>query len=97
MTVRARIALAGVLVACSLVTGAYAPDAARADVNWTNACSGDPNPATCERLTYIADDQADRDHRDDLMWQGVWALVGLTFVVSIAPRWFAAWSWESKV
>lgn len=42
--------------ALSVFAGAIASSASAAStLTWANPCSGDPNPATCERLTWIAD------------------------------------------
>jgi hypothetical protein len=40
---------------------------------------------------------ADDEHRLDLTWWGVWALVGVALVALVAPRFMAAWGWETKV
>lgn len=58
---------------------------------WVNDCSMDLDPGVCERVTYIAEQQPDMAHRLDLIWWGIWGLVGLTLVLLIAPRWQRAW------
>jgi hypothetical protein len=62
---------------------------------WVRNDSGEPVPVTggssgpSEISGTVALSQDDRD-RMDLSWWGTWALVGLMFVLIVAPRWFSA-------
>ncbi len=63
------------------------PGLARADGPgaWTNPCSSDVSPASCERLTWLAEHQADASvlsHAD------TWALIGVVAVGLLAPGFF---------
>jgi hypothetical protein len=53
--------------------------------------------STCATSAVTANLSDDDHHRLDLMWWGVWALVGLAFVSIIAGPWFRAWGIEGKL
>jgi hypothetical protein len=53
--------------------------------------------ATCASSATTATLSDDDHHRLDLMWWGVWALVGLAFVSIIAAPWYRAWGIEGKM
>lgn len=52
---------------------------------WTNVCSADLDIATCERVQYLADNLNQTTDRLDLVWQGIWFMSGIVFVLMIAP------------
>jgi len=82
-----RLAIAvGVLVLFTMTVGAIAK--ADAPPNWTNPCSADLDVGTCERLTYIADEQARLDTEGEDTRHLVGWLVGVTLVTMFAgPFW----------
>lgn len=49
-----RVALLAVTSA-ALLLGLCTSSASAAVPTWTNACASDPNPAACERLTFLAE------------------------------------------
>lgn len=82
------------LVAVSAVVVAVAafvpPFAAAATPAFADACGGANNldPATCERLDYIASQQDLIQQGTTYAWWGVWTACGLLLVVMIAPLFF---------
>lgn len=50
--------------------------------------TGDVNENLCRVLVERI---ADQQERLDLLWWGVWAIVGLLFVLIIAEAWFRSW------
>jgi hypothetical protein len=52
---------------------------------------------TCASSATTATLSDEDHHRLDLMWWGVWALVGLAFVSIIAAPWWRAWNFEGKL
>lgn len=60
----------------------------------TGCDPADINYNLCMALT---DRMAEDSQRLQLLWWGVWALVGLTLVLLIAPLFFRAWSFEAKI
>jgi hypothetical protein len=52
---------------------------------------------TCASSATTATLSDDDHHRLDLMWWGVWALVGLALVSLIAAPWYRAWNYEGKL
>ncbi|HEY8723492.1 MAG TPA: hypothetical protein VIL92_06485, partial [Gaiellaceae bacterium] len=104
--------VAACLAACMVTLGVVVGSSAAATApSFTFDCAGDVNMAACERLTYIAGADAniaeatsaqaaalaDSSHRSDLLWQGIWAVVGLLLVVLLAPFWRSAWGLEGKL
>jgi len=69
---------------------------------WTNACTADINPASCERLSYIASELSVIDDstnetvsRTDLTWIGVWFCGGVSFGVVFGSRiWSEVRKWH---
>jgi hypothetical protein len=53
--------------------------------------------ATCASSATTATLSDEDHHRLDLMWWGVWALVGLAFISIIAVPWYRAWGIEGKL
>lgn len=63
---------------------------------WTNVCSADLDIATCERVQYLADNLPQTTDRLDLIWQGIWFMSGIVFVLMIAPLFTQAFRfWRS--
>jgi hypothetical protein len=60
----------------------------------TDCLAGDVNYNLCVVLTERV---AEQQQRLDLLWWGVWALVGLTLVLLIVPFWRAAFGHERQV
>jgi len=52
---------------------------------------------TCVNSAVEATLSDEDHHRLDLMWWGVWAIVGLTLVLLIATPWYRAWNIEGKL
>jgi hypothetical protein len=63
----------------------------------TGDCSVAFDPQTCERTQYLSDRIDNQSDQLDLAWQGIWALVGLTFVLLLAPVWNKAWGMAGKL
>lgn len=53
----------------------------------------DPAPPASGVVTLSADDA----HRLDLVWWGVWGMLGLQLILIVAPRWYQAWAFEGKL
>lgn len=54
-------------------------------VAWTNACSGDLDVATCERLTYIAEHTGNTNDAFDNLHGDLWVLIGCTCAAALVP------------
>lgn len=89
-------------VACLLIAVVVAlglPSIARASApTYTSGdCSTSPDPQTCERVQILSDNEADVGDAITLAWWGIWGLLGMSFVVILAPRWFKAWGMDKKL
>jgi hypothetical protein len=56
-----------------------------------------PGTTVTNEVLVRGDLSADDQHRLDLAWWGVWALVGLGLVALIAPLWYRAWRHEGAL
>jgi hypothetical protein len=75
--------------------------------SWVQSCtSGDVNYNLClvesEKLNYIASELStidastvDLQDHSKAVWEGVWALVGLTLILIISEQWHKVWKFLS--
>jgi hypothetical protein len=72
--------------------------ASSCDFNFPSTVGIDPaaNTVALDNTANVVALDTEDSHRLDLVWWGLWGLVGLALVSMIAERWYRAWSIESK-
>jgi hypothetical protein len=70
-----------------VVAAVIASPAVAAAPSFADACGSVNNfdYAVCERLDYLANSESEDTDKLDLVWWGVWASVGMSFVLVLSP------------
>lgn len=85
------------LLMAALAVASPTPASAATPTYTTGDCSVAFDPQTCERTQYLSDRIDNQSDQLDLVWGGIWALVGLSLVGMLAPVWWKAWGMDKKL